>query len=47
MMSALAGMAQSIGALSHTLKVRGFNSQSGHMPRLQVWSLVREFTRGN
>ena len=36
--SALASMAQLVGVLSHKLKDHGFNSQSGHIPRLQVWS---------
>ena len=34
--SALAGKAQSVGALSHGPKGRGFNSWSGHMPGLWV-----------
>ena len=29
------------------LHYRGFNSQSGDMPRLQVWSLVGACARGN
>ena len=37
---ALAGVAQLVGALSHKPKGRQFNSQSGHMPRLWVPSLV-------
>ena len=37
---ALAGVAQLVGASSHRLKGRRFDSWSGHTPRLQVWSQV-------
>ena len=36
-------MAQLIGALSHSLKGCGFNSQSGHIPGLQVPSPIRVY----
>ena len=32
---------QLVGASFYTPIARGFNSQSGHMPRLRAWSLVR------
>ena len=44
---ALTGMAQLVGASSHGLKGQEFNSQSGHVPRLQDGSLVRVHERGN
>ena len=40
-------VAQLVGALSHTPKGCGFDPQSGHMPRLQVLSLVRAHIGGN
>ena len=40
----LASVAQLVGESSHGLKSRGFDSQSGHMLRLWVWSLVRVHT---
>ena len=43
--TALASVAQLVGASSHRLKVRGFNSQSAHTPRVWVGSLVRVRTR--
>ena len=42
---ALVGVAQLGGALSQGLKGHGFDSQSGHKPRLQVWSLVKEYEK--
>ena len=36
-----------VGALSCTPKGCGFDSWSGHIPRLQVWSPVRVCTGGN
>ena len=44
---ALASVAQLVGASSCNLKGCRFDSQSGHMPRLRVWSLVRALVRGN
>ena len=43
----LASMAQLVGALFHKPKSCRFNSQSGHMPGLQVRSLVWARMRGN
>ena len=45
--SALASVVQWFGALSRRPKGHGFRSQSGHMPRLQVQSLLEMHTRGN
>ena len=36
-----------VGASSRRLKGCWFNSWPGHMPRLQVWSLVEIHTKGN
>ena len=36
----MASVAQLVGVPSHTQKGYGFDSQSGHIPRLQVQSLV-------
>ena len=47
MVSVLASMAHLVGALSYKLKGCGFNSQSGHMPRLWVQSLVGVLMGGN
>ena len=44
---ALASVAQLAGASSLTLKGCGFNSQSGHMPRLHIQPPVRVDVRGN
>ena len=44
---ALASVAQLVGALSHKLKGLKVHSQSGHIPRLLVWSLVEACARGN
>ena len=44
---ALAGIAQLVGTSSCKPKGCGFDSQSGHMPRLWVWSLVGWHTRSN
>ena len=44
---ALAGVAQLVGASSHRPKGHGFDSQSGYMPRLWVWSLVGAHMAGN
>ena len=42
------GQCGSVGwASSCKPKSHGFNSQSGHMPRLQVWFLVGVHTRSN
>ena len=38
---ALASVAQLVGAPSYRSKGHGFDSQSGHMPRLRVWFLVQ------
>ena len=46
-LTALASVAQLVGALSHNSKGLRFDSLSGHMPRLQVWSLVGVHTGGN
>ena len=43
----LAGVAHLVGTLSPKLKDCGFDSWSGHMPRLQVLPPVRVHTRGN
>ena len=43
----LAGVAQLVGASSCKLEGCRFDSRSGHMPRLQVWSPVGARTRGN
>ena len=43
----LVGAAQLVGASSCTPKGRGFCSWSGHIPRLQVRSLVGESMRDN
>ena len=40
-------MAQLVGVLSYTTKVCRFDSWSGHIPRLQVRSLVGLLMRGN
>ena len=40
-------VAQLVGALSHTPKVCGFSSRSGHIPRLWVQSPVRAYRRGS
>ena len=40
MNGALGSVAQLVGAWSHKQTGRGFDSQSGHVPWLQVWSLV-------
>ena len=45
--AALAGVVQLIGRWSHKLKGHRLDSQSGHIPGLQVWSLVWAHTRGN
>ena len=47
MIQALAGVAQLVGTFSHKSKGCRFDSWSGHMPRLQVWSPVGVSTRGN
>ena len=39
-------MAQLVGVLSHKLGGCGFDSRSGHIPRLQVWSPVKARIRG-
>ena len=44
---ALAGVAQLVGASSHRPKGHGFDSQSGHIPRLWVLSPVPACARGN
>ena len=44
--SALAGVAPLIGVLFFKLKSHGFDSQSGHVLGLQVWSLVGAQTIG-
>ena len=44
---ALASMAHLAGASSHKPKGHGFDSRSGHIPRLRVWSLVGVHTRGH
>ena len=44
---ALAGVAQLVGAAFRALKGHRFDSWSGHVPRLGVWSLVRVHTGGN
>ena len=43
----MASVAQLVGASSHKSKGHGFDSWSGHMPKLWVWSPVRACTRGN
>ena len=40
-------MAWLVGVPFHTPKVLGFGSVSGHVPRLQVWSLVGAHTGSN
>ena len=45
--TALNNVAQLDGALTCKSKGRGFDSLSGHMPRLQVWSPVGVHTGGN
>ena len=40
-------LAQLVGASSHRLRGCGFDSWSGHMPRLQVRFLVVEPMKGN
>ena len=45
--SALASVAQVVGASFSKTKGHGFCSMSGHMPRLRFWSLVGARTRGN
>ena len=45
--SALASVAQLVGASSHTQKGHGFDSWSGHMPRLWVQSSIGACTAGN
>ena len=47
MCSALAIVAQVVGASSHDLKGHEFDSWSGHIPRLQVRSLVGEPMEGD
>ena len=42
-----AGVAQLVGASSHTPKGWQIDPQSGHTPRLWVWSLVGAYTGGN
>lgn len=37
---------QLVGVLPHIVKGDGFNSQSGHIRRLLVWSWVGAYTRG-
>ena len=44
---ALTSMAQLVGVSSHKPKGHRFDSQSGHMPRLWVRSLVGACVRGN
>ena len=44
---ALVTVALLVGALSYQLKGCGFNSRSGHMPKLQVWFPVGECARSN
>ena len=44
---ALAGVAQLVGVSSPKLKGHGFDTWSGHMPRLWVLAQVRVCTRGN
>ena len=46
-MGALAGVAQLVGVSSHNPKGHGLDSQSGHMPGLQVQSPVRMSTGGS
>ena len=43
---ALAGVAKLVGALLHKPKGRRFDSQSGHIPGLQVQSSVGACSRG-
>ena len=40
MQGALTGVAQLVGVSSCKSKGLGFNSWSGHMPKLQIWSLA-------
>ena len=40
-------LAQLFGAMSHPPKGCGFDSQLGHIPRLQIWSLVCVYMGGN
>lgn len=44
---ALVGMAQLLGTLSRAPEGRGFDSQSGHISRLWVWSLAGASMGGN
>lgn len=44
---ALAGVAWLVGASSCTLRGDGFDSGSGHMPRLQIQSWVQARACGN
>ena len=44
---ALAGVAQLVKVSSHKPKGQGFDSQSGHMSRLLVWSAVRAHRRSS
>ena len=44
---ALAAVAQLVAVPSHTPKGCRFDSRSGHLPRLQVWSLVGLQMEGN
>ena len=47
MVSCLGWMAQLVGASSHAPKCCRFNTESGHIPRLQVQSPVRVHMGGN
>ena len=44
---ALTGVAQLVGASFHASGGHGFDSQSGHIPRLQDQSPVKAHTGGN
>ena len=43
----LADVVWLVGASSSKLKGHRLDFQSGHIPRFQVWSIVREQVRGN
>ena len=45
--TALASVAQLVGASPHKWKSQEFNSWSGQMPGLWVWSPVGAHSRGN
>ena len=46
-LSDLVGVPQLVGESSYKPKSHMFDSQSGHIPRLWVWSLVGAHMRGN